>query len=277
MAPDSKPVDGATMTVCGVFEIQVFKSVGVAVAPGLTGTPRMGREPRTMGRGRSLRTVILFALAAAGALVLWACDEMQAPQQEAYVLRLGNRMVSIYEFKTAVEVAQSAYSQKTFQDPSARRVVQARVLGQLMEEMVLLERARELGISVSDADVDRAADEIRADYPGDIFERTLLESAVSLQDWKEGLKRRLLVERVIEEDLAARIDITADEIAEYYESERGHLEEQGASAPDDITEQVTRQLRRRKAEAAYGDWLAKLRKAHPVVINARQWRMIREH
>jgi parvulin-like peptidyl-prolyl isomerase len=54
-----------------------------------------------------------------------------------------------------------------------------------------------------------------------------MKQAVSLEDWKEGLRKRLLVEKVIHGDLLPHVSVAPEEIKNYYESnwrESAHVE-----------------------------------------------------
>ena len=67
------------------------------------------------------------------------------------------------------------------------------------------------------SEVEKAVSEIKKDYPEDVFEQMLLEYAVSYNSWEEGLKNRLLVEKVIGAELDKQVLITPGEISKYYE------------------------------------------------------------
>lgn len=204
---------------------------------------------------------------------LTGCSGANNVNGDEYLIRIGDRIVTVADFSRAFEIAKTAYPQSSMQNPEDVKDTQLRLLNQMTEEMILLQRASELGISISDAEVEQAVDKIKADYPDDVFEETLLENAVSYRSWEKGLKTRLLMEKLVEQELKDEIVITADEIATFYKeiygddpSQTGAMQNSG-----DIEEIIVKQLRRKKIELAYKTWMENLRKQYTVEINTEQW------
>jgi FKBP-type peptidyl-prolyl cis-trans isomerase (trigger factor) len=67
--------------------------------------------------------------------------------------------------------------------------------------MIILERAEELGLSISSDEIQKVVSEIKSDYPEDTFEKALLEFAVSYESWEARLKNRLLMQKVVDNEL----------------------------------------------------------------------------
>lgn len=206
-------------------------------------------------------------------LCLAACSGRDNGTGNEYLIRIGDRVVTVADFSRAFEIAKTAYPYSSMQNPEDIKDTQLRLLNQMTEEMILLQRASELSISVSDEEVKQAVDKIKSDYPDDVFEETLLEYAVSYKSWESGLKTRLLMEKLVEHELKDEIVITADEIASFYKE----LYDDDPSQPDemqhsgDMEEIIVKQLRRKKIELAYKTWIEKLRKQYTVDINREQW------
>jgi parvulin-like peptidyl-prolyl isomerase len=86
--------------------------------------------------------------------------------------------------------------------------------------MIILRRADELHLQISSRELDEAVLDFKEDYPGTAFEDMLLKRAVQFEVWSERLKRRLLVEKVVREDVLREDSITPEEIRAYYEKHR---------------------------------------------------------
>jgi hypothetical protein len=142
--------------------------------------------------------------------------------------------------------------------------------------MILLERAKELQIYISDSELEESIADIKADYPEGIFEETLLENAVSYHSWKEGLKNRLIKEKVISQELEANITITHDDISKYYKEHYGKegLQSGREEGIEDKSELIIKNLRRKKAEEAYTSWIKDLQTRYTIEINRAQWEKI---
>ncbi len=216
--------------------------------------------------------ITLFLIATA----LVGCSGPKSEQDDEYLIRIGEHVVTVFDFNKAFEIAKTAYTHNIMQKPSALREAQIRLLNQMTEELILLQRAEELKISVSDQEIESAIAEIKADYPDDEFEQTLLEYAVSYQSWKEGLKIRMLMEKLVEHELKDQIVITAEDIEKYYEENyKGEgLQPEFAEKSEGINEMIIKHLRRQKTEKAYKAWIEGLQKSYKIEINKKRWDQI---
>ena len=115
------------------------------------------------------------------AIALAGCSGSKPEDPDEYLIRVGDNVVTVLDFNKAFEIAKTAYSHNVMQNPVAFKEAQLRLLNQMTEELILLERARELNISVSDQELDKTIAKIKSDYPDDVFEEVLLEYAVSYQ------------------------------------------------------------------------------------------------
>ena len=61
-----------------------------------------------------------------------------------------------------------------------------------------------------------AAQDFQNDYSKEGLQDMLLSQAVSFEAWKERLRRRLLVKKVIEEDLLKDVSVSPEEIKTYF-------------------------------------------------------------
>lgn len=192
-------------------------------------------------------------------------------KEDDYLLRVGTRVMTISEFNQAVDATgMEAFSGEKVIDPTALNDLRMRVLNQSTEEMIITAFAADQGISVSNEEVEKAVAEVKADYPDNTFEETLLENAVSFQYWKNRLASRMLVEKVIAKELVQQVQISSDDIAEYYKANypQGLPENENA---DEINQRIINHLRQQKAEKAYKDWVDTLRQAYPVEVNRSAW------
>jgi parvulin-like peptidyl-prolyl isomerase len=209
-------------------------------------------------------------------LLFLGCGEKGSGLGKEVLIRVGDRVVTVLDFNEAFEISKIALDSSTSEQSEDLQKAQLRLLNDLILEMILLERAHETGISVTDVELERAVAAIKSDYPSGEFEETLLEFAVSYETWQNRLKTRLIMEKVIEKELENRITITSEDIAEYYkenfQGKKGESEEPPAS--NDINEIIVKQLRREKAEEGYKTWIEELKAKYDIEINGEQWEKI---
>jgi len=215
-----------------------------------------------------------------GALILLfllsSCGQKEADLGKEVLIRVGDRNLTVLEFNNAFEIAKIAYDDDLKEQPEDLRQAQIKLLNELTVEMILLDEAQKTGISVTDAELQKAVDEVKSDYPKGEFEKTLLEYAVSYDSWKSRLKNRLIMDKVIDEELAGKITITPEDISEYYQNhyQGRDLESESGSTSEDINKTIVDQLRRQKAEENYQAWIESLKAKYPVEINSELWEKI---
>ena len=212
--------------------------------------------------------VVLFFLS--------ACEQKEPDLAKEVLIRVADRVMTVLDFNNAFEISKIAYEDNIKVEPGELRKAQIRLLNQLTVEMILLERAEELNISITEAELEQAVSAIKDDYPEGEFEKTLLEFAVSYDSWKDRLRNRLIQEKVIEEELKNRITITPEDIADYYKKNYQSREEASGTgqSSEDINEAIVKQLRRQKAEEAYSSWIEALKAQYEIEINRDQWEKI---
>ncbi len=201
------------------------------------------------------------------------CEQKASDYGNEVLLSVGDRVLTVLDFNQAFEISKTAYAHDIRQQSDDLRDAQLRLLNQLTVELLLLERAEEMGISVSAEELEQAVSEIKSDYPKGEFEETLIEFAVSYDAWLNRLKIRLTMDKVVETELKNRILISAEDISQYYQKNYQGKEDQSDSpqSSEDITEAIVKQLRREKQEQAYETWIEELKAKYPIELNSEQW------
>ena len=206
-------------------------------------------------------------------ILMTGCEQKTSDYGNEVLLRVGEGVLTVHDFNEVFEISKTAYAHNIRQQSDDLRDAQTRLLNQLSVEMLILERGKELGISVSDDELERAVADIKRDYPEGEFEQTLIEFAVSYDAWLNRLKTRLTMDKVVDTELKNRISIAPEDISEYYKKnfqgqETGTDSTQSA---EDLNEAIVKQLRYKKKEQAYKTWIEELRTKYTIEINSEQW------
>jgi FKBP-type peptidyl-prolyl cis-trans isomerase (trigger factor) len=219
----------------------------------------------------SIKSISLICFLWVGC-TLAGCSDVEHKQKDEYLIKLKDRIITVADFNNAFEIAKNAYPQNEIQQPDVARKARLRLIQQMTEEIILLERAEELGITMTDSQLEKAIKDIKRDYPDNVFQEILIEYAVPYRSWKEGLKTRLLMEKVITQELGDKIKITHDDISKYYEE---HFKDDNTS-PDvetiskDVNSIIIKILRKEKMEQAYTSWIKNLKNKYAVEINKKE-------
>ena len=205
-----------------------------------------------------------------------ACSQTDSPSpHEAVLIRSDKQTVTRAQFERAFEAARIAYSDERSVSPRVIANARLRLLHQMAEELIVNRRAEELGIVLEEAELDGAIEKIKQDYPDDAFDQMLLESAIPYSLWKERLKERLLMEKVVDRELVQSLEITAEDIETYYKAHEKDLAAKTEASPEtDLERIIVERLRRQKVEAAYPQWMEGLRQRYRVEINWELWEQI---
>lgn len=204
---------------------------------------------------------------------LVGCADSESKHRDGYVIKVGDSVITVLDFNRAFEVAKVSYSHSAIQQPAAVREAKLRLVKQMTEEMILRQRAKDIGIKITDEEVKKTVEDIKRDYPQNIFDRILLDYAVPYQSWEKGLETRLLMEKVVAKELGDQIVVTFDDVSKYYRThhKNDELTPDMKEVPEDIKETIIKNLRRKKIEKAYRSWIKRLQKEYIIEINKAQW------
>ncbi|MCG6909137.1 MAG: SurA N-terminal domain-containing protein [Deltaproteobacteria bacterium] len=216
---------------------------------------------------------LIATLLSAVLLTVGGCSERSTPPRFESLIRVNDRSISVAEFNRRYDAASAESPIQSQADPLVEKELKLRLLNQLTEELILLERAEEMNLEVTDEELQAAVDRIRADYPDGEFKKVLLEQAISYDVWKEQLRTRLLEEKVVREDLEASVVLTPAEMTAAYEAlyPSDGAEKEGHLIEPDIDAKVVKLVRRQKAQKAYRTWLENLQNRYEVEVNFAAW------
>jgi hypothetical protein len=206
-------------------------------------------------------------------LSCWACRNKSTGTEEHYLIRVSKEIFTIEDFQRSFELVKMAYLDETLANPETLFEIQTMHLKEIIEELILLERAKELHLQISDEELENAVWKIQKDYPEGSFEQTLLEKAIGYSHWKESLRIKLLKDRVVFEELEKNITITTEEIKEFYESLFDHafVSPENEKKAVALSQEIIRQLRQEKAKEQYPSWIKELWIRYGVELNETAW------
>lgn len=200
---------------------------------------------------------------------LYAC--FGGSQDDDYLIRVDSDIITVAEFKHHVEAtSEEAFPAGQNINPQSMNELRIRVLNQLTDELIIMQRGKQLGIHVTDQELEASIAAVKADYPDDMFEKTLLENAVSFKSWKKKMAIRLLVDKVIAKELVDKVEITSNDVADYFKKHYSEGVPQGMDV-DNVNKRIVQHLRQQKAEEIYQGWIESLRNNFPVEVNQQRW------
>ncbi len=209
------------------------------------------------GLYRRIFVLFLFGLLFLGASGCTKPPETAGPE---YVIKVGSNIVSPDQFAAELDLKLAAYPYALKKNPVEYNQMIFDLVSILSEESVLLAAALDKGIQVTDSELDAAIAFQREDYPEDSFEQMLLENAISYPYWKKSLKKNLIIDRFIQQELKNKIEILPGDVVSFY---KRHLSQEIVADE----QKLVSNLRMEKSQESYDEWIMELRTSYPVDIN----------
>ena len=178
-------------------------------------------------------SVARLLLALCGTLLGWAASPAGAVEQvlEEIVAVVGDEIVLLSEVDEEVLLAQ-VRDGLDLADTSAVQAHRERTLQALIEQKVLLAKARAEGMRVSREELDRAVEtrlqDVRSRFPSEeAFVAQLSREGIAFEDLRATYTRRveeqLLIAKLIETEIRSRVSVEEADIRRYWEEHREEI------------------------------------------------------
>jgi peptidyl-prolyl cis-trans isomerase SurA len=96
-------------------------------------------------------------------------------------------------------------------------------LEELINQEILLGRARAAGLQASDAEVEAAFTDRRSGMAEDVYQKQLTERGLTTDDVKRGIRRELTIQKLLDRDVTSKVNVTDEDIASYYNQHRAQF------------------------------------------------------
>lgn len=97
------------------------------------------------------------------------------------------------------------------------------LLDEYIVEDILLAKAKELNLTVTDTELDTAFSEAKQDIPDEAFTKELAQRNLTAADMRDGLRRDLVARKVIEREVSSKITIADQEVADFFQANRAQF------------------------------------------------------
>ena len=141
------------------------------------------------------------------------------------------------------------------QEPSQEESLSQKlnVLDELINNEILLEKAKKLNLEASDGEVEDKFPELKSPYTEDEFQRRLKDQAMTVEDLKLELRRQLSIQKLLNREVVAKISITDQDVTDFYNANKAQFnvaEPQYHIAQILVTPRKEQQIRNRKNDDA---------------------------
>jgi len=143
---------------------------------------------------------------------------------------VNDEVVTLYELNTRMQAVTGIPSEK-LKNKSEKMYLETRrkVLDDLIDQKIALEKIKELKIKVTDKEVDQTIERIKTDnqLTQEDLVAELKEQGSSYESYRESVKRELERIRLINYEVKSKIIIREEEIEEYYNTHRDEFTSEG--------------------------------------------------
>ena len=182
---------------------------------------------------RNLLSMVWLAGFVALSLAPGAGAQAQAQSQskdtvvEEIVARVNNQIITLSDYQKAAqglaeEVAQDCQNCTQDQLQAQTKERQKNLLRDLIDQQLLIERAKDMGINV-ETDLVKRLDEVRKQNnlaTMDDLEKAVEKQGIVWEDYKQQMRNGLLTQEVIRQEVGGRMDIGTDEVKKYYDAHK---------------------------------------------------------
>jgi peptidyl-prolyl cis-trans isomerase SurA len=87
----------------------------------------------------------------------------------------------------------------------------------------LIAKANAAKVTVADSELDKAYNDAKKNIPDAEFQQELTKRGVTATDMREGLRRELLTQKLITQEVSAKINVSSQEVSDFFLSNRNQF------------------------------------------------------
>ncbi len=198
-------------------------------------SPPAGISTEPLDSARTPAPIIAFALLVliAAGVLFWALPArgQEAVEINRLILRVNDQILTLhdYEQRKAEEVNRILANPNLTADV---RQEQLSALGKQLvktsfDEMLLLSRAKQMSIIVTDEQIDRAIMQVREEQglaSEDAFREALAAYGMSIERLRKDYRREITMREIVSREIQDRIDLSEDALRAYYRENADRFE-----------------------------------------------------
>ncbi len=140
---------------------------------------------------------------------------------EKIVARVNDRLITNSEFLKRMEAAQHGPAPVPTGDPLKREV-----LDEIIKEKLIEERAKELNVTATDAEIEEAVERVKRQYnlaTDSEFDAALAQSKLNRDELKRQMRQTITIQKVIGRDVTSKLELGEDTLRLEYERQKEKL------------------------------------------------------
>ena len=135
-------------------------------------------------------------------------------KEDKVIIEIGSRAISVNELKKDMIFISAGMSLSVEHGDRVR----SQLLEQLIDHYLILEYAKDKGISISEKELETALENIKKEYTGDSLQGALLRGDVDFGEWKSRLREQLLISKTLKEHTGSIAPPSYQDIKQYFQA-----------------------------------------------------------
>ncbi len=168
---------------------------------------------------KKMKIILIIVIAFFGVSIFYGLGQYRSSQQrKLYIAEVNSVGITFDQWQTAFSNAISRYDDITLSsmDQSLINSFKKNVLEQIINYELLFQQAKEEKVKISKSDINLEIDKIKDNFSSpEEFNKVLKANKLTLTQLKDDIKRQLMIQYILEE-AKNKINITDDELLEYY-------------------------------------------------------------
>lgn len=98
------------------------------------------------------------------------------------------------------------------------------LLEQVIDDKLILSRAKELSIRVSEREVEDKLEQVKGGFPSEeLFDETLRTQGVTVANLKDRYRDQIMMKKLVDFEVKSKVDVLPSDISRYYEKHRAEF------------------------------------------------------
>ena len=102
----------------------------------------------------------------------------------------------------------------------AANILKLEILRQLIETEIMSQKADELKLKSTDTEIDAQLKQLKGSATDEVFKKTLADRGVSEVDLRREVSQNMMLEKVVENQVGSKIQVSDEEINKFYEENK---------------------------------------------------------
>ena len=152
----------------------------------------------------------------------------QAETINKFVAIVNDEVITQQDIDQLLAVLYAQYSQEYKGDELLQKMEQVKkdILNQVIEDKLVLSRAKELDIKVTESEISERLDYIKKGFSSEEeFYKTLETQGITIANLKDRYRDQVMMKKLVDYEVKSKISVLPSEISDYYEKHKDQFKE----------------------------------------------------